>query len=242
MEMYSTVIPVKTVLFLVLETFSLWLLLRGVKYLLGLLKNDFTQKQVPFYFPIFVNVIWLLFLLYLLSFLLYSYFIVSFLCLLLLLLLAWRAVRNWLYGIVFRLYRGNLTGVYVGVEDKVGVISNWGVFQFCVKLENGQFAYIPYEKVFSTILLHAKVKTTEYNQKQLSLTVKGNFKPEVLEKQIRKKMLSNPWVLDCKNITFSEIDEQENRQLEITYTLSEDDKNRQLKEQLTFFIRKSVIV
>lgn len=240
MEIFATIIPLKTILFFVFEIIVLWLLIRIIRYLLSLIRKDILQNRLPFYYPLFSSVLWLLFILYILTYLLKSNLLSILVVLLIVLLLLWRILKNWIYGLVFRFLKGDITGAHIEIEEQIGTIDSWGLFQFCIKMNNKKIAYIPYEKSFTSVFVQSRIKTEQHMQ-YMSLLVKSSFVPEIVERKIREKIGTIPWVIDCNDISFLPTEKEGEVEIKVVYILGENEKNIQVKKQLTNFIRKIVV-
>lgn len=235
MEIYFKIIPIQTLLFICLQAVLLWGVLKLMKYMLQLFYKRQQGTRILFYYDVFVGTVWFLFILYIMVLILSSYFLTTFVCVLLVALLAWKSLRNWISGLIFRLYKGDITGSVVKIEDKEGIVDSWGYFQFCLRLQDESFVHIPYEKVFSVLFVEAKAKKN-IGVKYFSIEVDGLFSPKEMEAKIRTKLLTIPWVLSCEGVSFSTTNDWEKRKINVAYVLSQNEQDTKVKEELRRFI------
>lgn len=232
---FASNLPFSLLLFAV----SLWLLLWGCKKLLfRLMQGKKSHKRTTFYFPIVQHSIWVLFAAYGAFYFAKLNPLVTVIIVSAILFLGRRFLQNFVVGILFRLEKQDLRGTTLLVEEEEGVIVSYGLTTVCLKSNNGNWRYIPYEKLYKEIF----VRTVKVAQVDDIQTLKVDFEkdanlPQSLLEDIRRKVLLNPYVAAGEKVQVTKGKDENQQWILVNYTLLNSERSGYVKEVLIKMIR-----
>ena len=161
-------------------------------YLVNLIKGQSLRKRFLFYVPIARNLFWIFYSFYFFSFLLGVNMLLSLVTLVFLVLIFWRVLKDLIFGVIYKIQKGNVNGLKITIDQVSGVVVAMKNTKIEVKDENDEVFQFSY-----SLLSSNKISIPNSNQtKILSLNYvleKALSKKELVD--LKKKLLCIPYII-----------------------------------------------
>ena len=137
-------------------------------YLVKLVKPLPLQKRFLFYIPIVRNLFWIFYSFYVFSFLLSINSTFALVVLIFLVLIFWRLIKDLVFGLIYKIQKGNVIGHNISIDKISGVIVALKNTKIEVRSENDevfQFSYslLSLQKISIPNINKSKVLSLNYN-------------------------------------------------------------------------------
>ena len=172
-------------------------------YLVKLVKPLPLQKRFLFYIPIFRNLFWIFYSFYVFSFLLSINSTFALVVLIFLVLIFWRSIKDLVFGLIYKIQKGNVIGHNISIDKISGVIVALKNTKIEVKSDNDEVFQFSY----SLLSLH-KISIPNINKsKVLSLNYNLDEIPTNDQlKDFRRNLFSIPYIVAPNQSTIQIID------------------------------------
>ena len=145
----SLIIVFRIIFELVFFVFLFWV---SREYLVRLVQNQLIKKRLIFYIPIARNVFWFFYSIYIFSLLIEVNLIFGLVTLIFLLLVFWTSIKNLIYGVLYKIQKGDVYGFNITIDDQSGVIVALKNTKIEIENDQGKLFQYPYISLFEVKL------------------------------------------------------------------------------------------
>ena len=142
----SLIIVFRIIFELVFFVFLFWV---SREYLVRLVQNQLIKKRLIFYIPIARNVFWFFYSIYIFSLLIEVNLIFALVTLIFLLLVFWTSIKNLIYGVLYKIQKGDVYGFNITIDDQSGVIVALKNTKIEIENDQGKLFQYPYISLFT---------------------------------------------------------------------------------------------
>ena len=230
-------ISLKIIVLLLIQAFwivSTFMVLQHV--IIRMIKNERLHDWLAFYVPLIRNITWVLFVLRVIYVFgkhqpILTLFIVG-----ILLGLTWTIIRDFIQGTIFRIQKGDIIGQQIQLDSYKGTVLKMGETKMSIELKNGEIVQLPYNKLFTDVIIKP-ISNRQIKNQTLILPIAKAAALETLKTELIQKIIAYPWVV-IKNGVVVEFfnDEQQERKVKLSYAISSDSKGLMIEDDLRKFV------
>ena len=199
----SLIIVFRIIFELVFFVFLFWV---SREYLVRLVQNQLIKKRLIFYIPIARNVFWFFYSIYIFSLLIEVNLIFALVTLIFLLLVFWTSIKNLIYGVLYKIQKGDVYGFNITIDDQSGVIVALKNTKIEIENDQGRLFQYPYISLFTQ-----KVSIPDNGKTQL-LSFRFDAIDNLLDldlTDLKRKLMCCPYVVQSGRLRIEIINENQ---------------------------------
>jgi hypothetical protein len=168
------------------------------EYLVRFLKDQKWRKKTTFYIPIARNIFWFFYAFYIFSFLVNVNTVLALVTIVFLIAIFWKSIVNLIYGIIYKIQKGNVYGSQITINEFTGLIISLKNTKMEIESEDGKIFQFPYITLFNQ-----KVSIPSIGKSKV-ISIKYDVKDQLSDSEIfniKKQILCCPYVINPSSLS-----------------------------------------
>lgn len=182
------------------------------EYLVKFLRDQKWKKKLTFYIPIARNIFWVFYAFYIFSFLVNVNTVLAIVTLGFLMAIFWKSIINLIYGIIYKIQKGNVYGSQITINEFTGLIISLKNTKMEIESEDGKVFQFPYISLFNQKVSIPTIGKSKF------VAIKYNLKKQLSDEDIfniKKQILCCPYVINPSGLSVEIINKEQKKILSI---------------------------